>query len=345
MEQKQRLIGLDILRAIAIVSVVAGHFFSINTPFNDTPVESASMVFQGFLKALFSNLGVPMFLILSGYLCSHKTLSKSYYIGLIRVLYSYVIISVITWTALSDSHKISELFFGIINYRTIHYAWYIEMYIGLFLLIPFINIVLHNCFENKQKSIALMATMIFLFSLPATFSRRQFHFLPSYWQICFPILCYSIGAYIKQFQPVIHYKASAIVFALLLMFVSPTMELIYNNLTGGGNTFPGLFGPNYSIVGLFVNYVVFALLYKKEKFGKLSSIIITKLAIYSLNIYLFSYLFDQLIYPYFISRFYTCQEQFILFLIPIVVLVIVCSLFSSVIVDKTFDIFKKIVKI
>lgn len=233
MEQNQRLIGLDILRAIAVVSVVAGHFFAINTPFNDTPVESVSMVFQGFLKELFGNLGVPMFLMLSGYLCSHKTFSKSYYAGLIRVLYSYVVISVITWAALSNEHKLSELFFGIINYRTIHYAWYIEMYIGLFLLIPFINIVLHNCFENKQKSVAFMATMIFLFSLPGTLSRKQFHLLPNYWQLCFPVLCYSIGAYIKHYQPIIRYKVPAIVSALFLMLVSPAMGLIYNNLAGG----------------------------------------------------------------------------------------------------------------
>jgi len=69
---KARAIGLDLIRTIAIVSVVCGHFFSVNTPFNDVPFEGWSMILQGLLKSIFCNLGVPLFLMLSGYLCCKK---------------------------------------------------------------------------------------------------------------------------------------------------------------------------------------------------------------------------------------------------------------------------------
>lgn len=72
---KERDIGLDIIRSVAILCVVCGHFFSVNTPFNDVPLVGISMIFQGFLKSIFCNLGVPFFLMLSGYLCCKKEFS------------------------------------------------------------------------------------------------------------------------------------------------------------------------------------------------------------------------------------------------------------------------------
>ncbi len=41
---KTREIGPDVIRTLAIVCVVCGHFFSVNTPYNQTEFVGGSML-------------------------------------------------------------------------------------------------------------------------------------------------------------------------------------------------------------------------------------------------------------------------------------------------------------
>ena len=81
---QSRIIGLDLLRSCAILFVIAGHFFALNTPFKSTIFEGFSMFLQALIFPLFLT-GVPLFLMLTGYLNTNKTVSKQYYKGCIRV--------------------------------------------------------------------------------------------------------------------------------------------------------------------------------------------------------------------------------------------------------------------
>ena len=236
-DSTERLIGPDILRALAVVCVIGGHFFAINTPFNHTPFIGLSMFVQGWLKSFMQGFGVPMFLMLSGYFCLNKEFSTRYYKGITKVLYTYVFISILTWMVLSTSYSPLELILGITGFKIINYAWYIEMYIGLFLLIPFINMMLQKVFEDKKSTIGLMLILCFLCSLPTTIDRGPYKLIPAYWLSGFPILCYCIGACIRRFQPVIRHRAMAVSLALLLTAISPLCCLM---LMGGVITAPSL---------------------------------------------------------------------------------------------------------
>ena len=147
-QQSQRLFGLDLLRAIAIISVVAGHFF-LNTKFTSTVFNTPSMLAQGICQYFFTSIGVPLFLMLTGYLNCHKKLERSYYPRIFRILLDYVVISIVTYLVLEfhGGYSIRNLIKGIFSFHTINYAWYIEMYIGLFLLIPFLNILWTGCVQ------------------------------------------------------------------------------------------------------------------------------------------------------------------------------------------------------
>lgn len=226
---KERDIGLDIIRSVAILCVVCGHFFSVNTPFNDVPLVGISMIFQGFLKSIFCNLGVPFFLMLLGYLCCKKEFSLGYYKGLKRILVPYLVISLITWGVLSSDYSLVELLKGVFGFKIIGYAWYIEMYLGLFLLMPFVNIVIRVVCESNDKYLlwALIATSILLTSLPTIVSRQGNVFLSRYWEMNFPITFYLIGAYIKIFQPQLSWK-----YLLPAIFIL-SFDLIISVLFGG----------------------------------------------------------------------------------------------------------------
>lgn len=89
-----RLAGLDLLRSLAILFVICGHFF-MHTHFNTTIFSGVSMFIQSIGKFFFG-MGVPLFIILTGYLNTQKVVSAKYYKGCIRVLFSYVLISAIT---------------------------------------------------------------------------------------------------------------------------------------------------------------------------------------------------------------------------------------------------------
>lgn len=230
----QRLIGPDILRAFAIVAVVCGHFFSVNTPFNDTPMEGVNMFVQGYLKSVFCNTGVPLFLMLTGYFNLRKQLSREYFFGIKRALIPYLVISLITWAVLSPNYSPVQLVLGVLGFKTIGYAWYIEMYVGLFLLIPFINMVLENVFADRQHTKMYFAVLILLTALPQILDRGDYKLIPRFWEMNFPVLYYSIGAAIRHFQPTLgKYKPAAIVTMLSLWAVAPASVFAISKMGGG----------------------------------------------------------------------------------------------------------------
>ena len=79
-----RVAGLDLVRCGAVAMVVGLHFF-VNTQFYTTPFRGVSMFAQSLLAELML-AGVPLFLLLTGYLNAEKSLSRSYYKGLLRVI-------------------------------------------------------------------------------------------------------------------------------------------------------------------------------------------------------------------------------------------------------------------
>ena len=113
--------------------------------------------------------GVPLFIMLSGYLCCEKKLSRKYYIGILPVLLSYIFITVFTMLYKSATNQQSytalSAIMGMLNFTAHDYAWYVEMYIGLFLLIPFLNL-LFSALGTKRARLALVITLAFLTVLP-----------------------------------------------------------------------------------------------------------------------------------------------------------------------------------
>lgn len=49
----QRVCGLDLIRCCAIFFVIAGHFFSLNTDYNNVLFQGVSLFLQGILAPIF----------------------------------------------------------------------------------------------------------------------------------------------------------------------------------------------------------------------------------------------------------------------------------------------------
>lgn len=340
---KQREIGPDIIRMLAIVCVVCGHFFTVNTPYNQVLFEGGGMLLQGCLKAFFCNLGVPLFLMLTGYFNCRKEFSSEYYKNIKRVLIPYAIISVLTWAVLSADHSIKELFFGTLGYKIIGYAWYVEMFIGLYLCVPFLNMVVEKVFNSDKKKLiyGLFAVLIFMTSLPPLVDRGEFRIVPNYWQMCFPVLLYFTGAYIRYFQPVIKRKVLTTLAICAIYLQYPLANWVKISIVCNEGNLPNLFGPYYALPGYIAMTLLFVSLYKVDIKTKVIEKVVTSVSLASYEMFLFSYLCDQLIYPQVMERFYMDQNSFIVWFIPVTLTILITSYILASIYQRVMGLFEE----
>ena len=91
-DENRRNINLDLIRSFAVFFVLAVHFL-LHTNFYFTPVKGIDMLVVIIFRVLFICC-VPLFLLLNGYLCNKKELSKKYYTSLFRVLGVYLLCSI-----------------------------------------------------------------------------------------------------------------------------------------------------------------------------------------------------------------------------------------------------------
>ena len=202
---KQRFVGIDIIKILACFLVVCIHFF-LYSGFYSTPITEEFGQTAIYFRWI-AYCCVPLFMITTGFLMKNKTLSKDYYLGALRVLILYLIISVIcvlfNRSFLHTTYTAWTFIRGLFMYTDAQYAWYVEYYFTIFLLIPFINMAYNGMQTKKNKLIMLVtvtALTVFSQSLFIGFDRdTQIRLLPGYFNRCYPIAFYLFGAFIRDY--------------------------------------------------------------------------------------------------------------------------------------------------
>lgn len=297
----KRIMGLDIVRFMAVFFVISVHFM-LNNHFYEAPMEGAIMFIMMGMRWLFY-ICVPLFILLTGYLKSNKKPNKEYYKSIIPVLASYGIISILAILVrkflFSDPASMGHLIHGIFNFTTIGYAWYVEMYIGLFLLIPFLNILYKNIDTKKNKQILLL-TFALLVSVPLMVNAVQIgnialNVMPDWWTILYPVLYYFIGCYIKEYQIKMSKLINGIAIVTLL-FLETFIAFFYYQ----GRPFDSILLEGYgSLLTVILATLVFLFFYNVDFKNKFLRIMITDFSKLSFDIYLLSYLVDIYFYTTF----------------------------------------------
>ena len=90
----------------------------------------------------------------------------------------------------------------IFTFQAISYAWYINMFIGLYILIPFLNKIVKS---SSKKELQLFILVLLIISiLPATWNNfseilgySNIFPLPNFWISIYPISYYIVGCYLK----------------------------------------------------------------------------------------------------------------------------------------------------
>ena len=336
----QRICGLDLIRVCAIFFVIAGHFFSINTSFKNVPFTGISMFIQGMMHSVFM-VGVPLFIMLTGYLNINKTPTKKYYKGMLRVLVAYLFFSIATIVFrkyyLGENLSLIQWILKIFNYSAIPYAWYIEMWIGLALLTPFLN-YLWKAIPSLKEKLLLIASLFVMTSLPDLCNRYGMYIFPAYFaKACYPLMFYFIGTFIREYRPIIKTRIGLLVILTTSAITPLANSLIFNM---GGVDIVEIAGGPGGVFYAWIAIAIFLMLYRRDVKYKPLKQWITHCSMVSLEMYLCCYIFDQLYYPWFKERFFETQSQFLSWFFVIVPLVF----FSSYIIAGIYKMTTMLIK-
>ncbi len=303
--------SMDILRIVAAFSVLSVHFF-LHNGFYSQIVEGTPMFVAVLMRTLFG-VCVPLFMILTGYLMCQKTLSKDYYKGIRKTLIIFVLatIACMIYKAIKygDEFSFISLLFGTLDFTGANYSWYIEMYIGLFLIAPFLNLA-YNKLDSQKKKQILVITFIAITILPSLLNIFNFDnaswwtnpvsndeyrkIVPNWWTGFYPVTYYFVGCYLREFGLKIKTPALIATFLSFLFVFSG-----FSYFRSSGSTFKS---SAYVYWNGFMPFILSVLLFvmisriKTDKLGTKSRFVLWKLSDAALGIYLISYIFDELVY-------------------------------------------------
>ena len=351
---ERRNSSLDIIRIVAVFTVLSVHFFLHNGFYSEPvsgkgPIEGLFAFFssgnvadlhgpQMFImvemRVLFG-VCVPLFMILTGYLMSKKELSKGYYKGIRKTLIIFVLATIACmifksihetpaakaafynfnfekmFEAINGTGKydLKHYIFGTLDFTGANYSWYIEMYIGLFLMAPFLNLG-YNKLKSKRQKQVLVFTFVFLTVIPTVFNIFNFDsaswwmnptendtyqkLIPSFWMGIYPITYYYIGAYLREYGIRLKTKPTLILF-LICEFLFGAFSFFRSY---GGGFKSSIYVYWYGFEPCVLATLLFVLLsrIKTDNWSPYVKTALWKVSDLALGIYLMSFVFDSLIY-------------------------------------------------
>lgn len=112
----------------------------------------------------------------------NKQLSIAYLKNLFPILFLYVSISLFDWICsffMDGSQNFIEAIFGLFDYSTDRYSWYVEMYIGLYLVIPLLNLIWQSN-KNRFFHFYVVGVSLLLFFIPSLLNSFG-KVIPDFW--------------------------------------------------------------------------------------------------------------------------------------------------------------------
>ena len=343
---KPRFAGIDIIKILACFLVVAVHFFR-NAEFYTMQIRPGLSILAIYGRWIAFNC-VPLFMITTGFLMKNKKLSGKYYLGILRVLCIYIVISLICVIFNKHYYHLTytswQVVRGLFMYTDAQYAWYVEYYFTIFLLIPFLNAG-YQAMETRGRKTALLATVILLTMVSQTFyigtvRAEQIRIFPGYFSRCYPIGYYFIGTYIREFPPkrdLKHKMVYIILFLFSLIYVS-TMTL-YQCLKNEEKSFTWLSWHNDDYAAwptVVMSTMIFLLLFditvKKPRTAKILSVLSNA----TFAAYLISYVFDCIAYRHLNESVGIIAKRFRF--APLVVPgVFICAMLSGMLIEWLYE--------
>ena len=342
----KRSINIDIIKVLAVISVIAVHFF-LNNEFYSIQFFDNKYYFFILIQNFFL-MCVPLFIIATGYLMESKVEFNAKYIKKLftRIIIPYLLIGLICVLFnkyyLKVDMKLVPIIISFFDFTAAKYGWYVGMYIGLYLFIPFLNKGLNSL---TKKEIFYLLIIFFILGplysiLKVRYENVSYPLVTSYYYGIWMFNYYIIGYYIKRFD--IKLK---LVWNLLLILLFPLLSLMnfyLNNKVNNHLFYSGEINYWGGIIPYVVSIVIFMLIISRNiKGNKIFNKILSNISNLTLYIYLLSYIFDQIVYKWFPTGI--CNN---IYYYPVIVLIIfLFSYVSSLLLDGIIKLFYKILRV
>ena len=342
MATNKRNPGMDIVRCICVFLVIFAHGL-LNIGFYAEPINNFKTAILVYPRSLCMAI-VPLFLMISGYFIKTSAPSIKYYTRIFKIYITYVLAGTVCFLCrifvLHEHHTIMNLFRTILSFEAAPYAWYIHMYVGLFLLIPFLN-SMFNGLQKQARQVLIVSLMVMTVLPPVTniynltsihwwlqpSSLHQFQqLIPAWWVDIYPLTYFFIGSYLREHP--LKCKQST----KLLLFLGANFLAGTNNIY---RSYPDIFvwGWWAEVESLFTLLQAIPLfsLFQGMNFDSMkprACRIWQWLSELVLGAYLVSWAPEQVFAPMLNARYSTFQEK-LPFLLPLVLLVLVSSFVLS----------------
>jgi surface polysaccharide O-acyltransferase-like enzyme len=306
------------------------------------------MAVMVYMRTLFMTC-VPLFMMLSGYLLCKKSISADYYKRIIPIYITYLLAGscCIVYDTLVNhqSYGLSSLVLMLLSFADKMYFWYIEMYLGLFLLAPFLNVMYRGLEKQSHKKI-LVLSLIAMTALPSLLNSHQithlswwlnptssssYHSLiPDWWIQIYPITYYIIGCYLREYPIALKQRTK-----VLLLLASVVAAGTYNLYRSYGVPFIwGEWSDHKSIFIVVISMLLFSV-FQNVQPKKAAPILVKglqKVSQWSLAAYLLSWIPDQYFYPLLEAIQPAASQQ-----LPYFFLIVPCVLVSSLAMAAVVD--------
>lgn len=292
----KREVGGDIARTIAVILVPLVHFFGLtfyyNTKFDSTMLLPTAIRWLGICA-------VPLFMIISGYFKVNSSFTKKHYFAIIPLLCTHIVISTIRiWVDYHFHGEVIDTTYILDRLLYFKYGWYIRLYIGMLLIMPLINIGYKNIGDKWKKEVIIL-TLVGLNALgPLTFD-----VVPSSWLILYVFGYYLIGCYLREYKVKINYLTGILGVVAILAIVS-----FATCIHCDGDVFDWSFigyqgNSGYSaMVTVFISMLIMVMCLNINFNNKIISFVFKAISLVSLEMYLFSQMFDGFVYKEIINN-------------------------------------------
>lgn len=360
MVENNRNFSLDVIRIFALFLLVGLHFF-LHTEFYQEVINSNRALFVTFFIVIFFCC-VPLFMLLTGYLYLNQELEMNYYKKLIRIYTTYFVIGCICFLFesyyLGRHQSISDFIRKTLAFSLAPYGWYVEMYIGLFLFIPFLAL-LYRSLPSKLWKKRLILVLILLTSISSVVNVYVFDSLswwlhpsssnefvkiiPQWWVKMYPFTYFFIGCYLREYGLEISRKNNILYLVLSLFFFG-----LYNVWRSfGGLYLQGNWNYWESINNIILSSLMFNLLLNIQWscFSSYLKVFISKISRLVYGAYLISWVFEVIVYEY-LNHFVLISNKRLEYFVIVVPLIMILSLVGSYLVNVVikcgFKLFKMI---
>ena len=313
MEQKRDL-NLDLIRCTALLMVPTMHGLDHVDIYSVTLQTPGDLVMMT-VKILFTCC-IPLWIMLTGWLCRGRRFERRYYLGYLRIYTVYLLCSILCLVfdrfVMREEIGLRRAFGAIVNFYSCDYAWYIMMYTGLFLMMPFLNLM-YNSLQTRGQKRVLVLTFMALSVLPSLLN-TYVQLWSVWWKTLYPVCYYFTGAYLAEFLP---RRRPGRLFAALVLCLAGYACFFFFHAHASGAALIGVYQDDFGV------YVLSVLLFSALASLRLDGLgtgvrrFLVRISELSLAMYLLTWLPDRFCYRILMARVPEIRCRYI-WLAPIV---------------------------